>query len=134
MAKFTDSTGIYIKEVYVNKEEVTNELECWKKQFSEVLSLFDNPIEGLSTQTNLKVVSERYTELKNQVFEYDKKLEKAQKYGSLSEFEESILLPAIREVALHCSARKGSISEKELSSSLYDGENYLSYYLSQVDV
>jgi hypothetical protein len=118
----------------VSKEEVTRELNNWKQQFSEVSKLFDSPLEGRSEEENLTVISQRYSELKARVLEYDKQLEKELTNGMLSELELSILVPAIHDVALHCSARKSSMNREELSSSIYDGEDYLTYYLSQLNL
>ncbi len=116
----------------MNKEEVFSELETWKHRFDDIFKLFDNPSEDMSENENLKVISDRYSELKRKIVEYDTQLQKSDNSGKLSECAASILAPAIHEATLHCSARKGSMDKNELSSSLYDGSDYISYYLSQI--
>ena len=117
----------------MNKAEIIKDLKNWEKKFDEVFNLFDHPIDGLSANENLKVISVRYSELKSRIVDYSKRLEKADKNGQLNADEQSILVPAIREVALDCSARRGSKNRQELVSSLYDASDYLSYYLSQIE-
>ena len=45
--------------------------------------------------------------------------------------EQNFLLPALKEVELHCIARSNSKNRQELISSVYDAEDYLSYYINQ---
>ena len=110
-------------------ERVINELENWKNRFSELLKLLDHAEGG----DLIKVVSNRYSQLKEDLLQREKELEKAEAKGILSATERDILAPAVREAALHCTAPKGSTNEQKLSSALYDGEDYLSYYLDQLN-
>jgi hypothetical protein len=98
-----------------------------KDEFERAFQQLDVP------QPDLRNVSFLYSKLKTKVVEYEKRLEQQERKGYLSELEVSVLKPAIQEVVSHCSAPKNSKSKIELSSALYDGADYLGYYLSQLD-
>jgi len=107
--------------------EVKSELENIKNEFSVLMMLFNE------SNTDLNYISERYSELKCRVKDRLTDLEKVEKSGKLSEVESSILLPAFREISLHCTARVGSKNSQELRSSIYDGEDYCSYWLAEIN-
>lgn len=115
----------------MNQSEIKEVLIELRNRFENVFRLFDVPEDGLSPKENLKLISSQYSELKEYVNSYDEQLRKSK---NLSDDQINFLVPAIREVALHCNARKGSMNKIELSSSLYDGSDYCSYYLGQLDV
>lgn len=115
----------------MNKSEIKEVLIELKGRFESIFRLFDFPEDGLSPKENLKFISSQYSELKEYVNSYNAQLKKSK---NLSTDQINFLVPAIREVALHCNARKGSMNKVELSSSLYDGSDYCSYYLEQLDV
>lgn len=115
----------------MNKSEIRDQLSELKIRFDDVFKLFDFPTEGLSVKENLKLISGQYSELKDYVNGYNAKLKKSK---NLSEDAINFLLPAINTIALHCSARKGSMNKTKLSSSLYDGQDYCSYYIGEIDV
>lgn len=117
----------------MNRNEITEELNNLKSEFDELMPWFDTPKDGLSKQETLSYISEEYSDIKSKVMERQKELEKAERSGMLNQDESAFLVPAIREVALHCSARKGSKNVQELSSSIYDGQDYCSYWLSQLN-
>ena len=108
--------------------EIIKELTSWKSEFSEAMSFFR--IEP--NQKILKEISNRYSMLKQRIIERLKELESMSANNMLDEEARTSLLPAIREVALHCNARIGSMNKEELSSSLYDAEDYLAYHLSEL--
>ena len=118
----------------MEKHQIKKSLEDLRIEFKEIFRLLDFPLEGLSTQENLKVISQRYSDLKDRVNEQLKELERRDRNNELSKDEQAFLLPAISEVSLHCSASKGSMNKQALSSSLYDGQDYCSYYSSQINV
>lgn len=122
---------LYIKESSVNKYDIKEILSELKEQFEAIFWLLDNPSEGLSPRENLKLISSQYSELKAHVNERSNKLQKSK---TLNDVQTNFLLPAFRDVALHCTARKGSMNKIELGSSLYDGSDYCSYYIGQIDV
>ncbi len=111
----------------MTKKNVKKELEILKSDFSELMDLFDNSHE------NSSLISKRYSEIKVQVNERLNFLEKEYKANKLNEIELCFLLPAIREVSLHCTAKIGSKSIEQLSASIYDGEDYSSYWLTALD-
>ncbi|AWB66118.1 hypothetical protein C2869_06540 [Saccharobesus litoralis] len=103
-------------------------LEEYRQQFEEAFKLVDG------ANKNLKLCSEKYSQLKTNIGEHLKELEKRERKGQLNVHEQSFLLPAISEVSMHCEARVGSTNIFDLSSSLYDGQDYLNHYLSQLGV
>lgn len=113
----------------MTKQEIIEELSQLKKQFDKAFEMVNTS----NSKSELKATSEVYSELKTYVVEYSNTLEKRQRKAQLNDLESSILLPAISEVALNFHARKNSSNKAELSSSLYDGSSYLSYYLSQLN-
>lgn len=114
----------------MTESEIVEELKSWKVEFSEAMSLF----EQASDKKIIKEISQRYSDLKKRITERSKELQKTDTFGKLNEQEKYFLLPAIKEVALHCNARIGSMNKQELSSSLYDGEDYLSYHLGNLNI
>ncbi|MEI5638979.1 MULTISPECIES: hypothetical protein [unclassified Pseudoalteromonas] len=114
----------------MTESEIGEELTSWKSEFSEAMSLFEHAVD----KKILREISQRYSELKKRIIERSNELQKADSLGKLNEQEKFLLLPAIREVALHCNARIGSMDKQELSSSLYDGEDYLTYHLSNLNI
>ena len=115
----------------MTKLEIREKLIELKVRFEDVFKLFESPVKGLSTKENLKLISEQYSELKDYVNAYCAELKKSKK---LSEDQINFLLPAMNTIALHCTARKGSMNKTELSSSLYDGQDYCCYYIGEIDV
>lgn len=111
----------------MTKMNVKTELENLKKDFSELMGFFDN------SHANIAFISEKYSEIKAQVNDRLIFLEKEEKVNKLDRYEICFLLPAIREVSLHCTARIGSQNIEQLSSSIYDGEDYCSYWLTALD-
>ncbi|OQJ89561.1 hypothetical protein EM89_023145 [Vibrio parahaemolyticus] len=111
----------------MTKNNVVSELEVLKNDFSDLMALFDNP------KQNLPLISEKYSSLKTQVNERLKALEKAEKADKLNQTETNFLLPAIREVSLHCTAKVGATNLEQLSSSIYDGKDYCSYWLTELN-
>lgn len=79
------------------------------------------------------MISERYSEIKVQVNERLKFLEKKDKANKLNEIELCFLLPALREVSLHCTANIGSKNIEQLNTSIYDSEDYCSFWLTELD-
>lgn len=116
----------------MNRNEIAERLNNLKSEFDELMPLFDTPKDGLSKQETLSYISERYSGIKSRIMECQKELERAERFGTLNQDESAFLAPAIREVGLHCTARKGSKNMQELSSSIYDGQDYCSYWLSQL--
>ena len=112
----------------MTKQEIIEELSQLSVRFDSALGKLDSA----TSQTDVESVSTIYSELKTYVVEYSKKLEKLQHSGRLNELQSTILLPAISEVASHCSAPKNSTNKADLGSCLYDGADYLSYYLGQL--
>ena len=108
----------------MTKMSVKTELENLKKDFSELMDLFDN------SHVNIALISEKYAKIKTLVNDRLVFLEKEEKVKKLNRYEVCFLLPAIREVSLHCTARIGSKNIEQLSSSIYDGEDYCSYWLT----
>ena len=117
----------------MNKAEITEKLNSLKSEFDELMPLFDTPKDGLSKQETLSYISRKYSDIKSRVMDYQKELERAERSGMLNQDESAFLAPAIREVGLHCAARKESKNVQELSSSIYDGQDYCSYWLSQLN-
>ncbi|HDY7997922.1 hypothetical protein BOO91_18765 [Vibrio navarrensis] len=111
----------------MTKCNVKSELETLKQDFADLMALFDNQ------KQNMPSISRGYSEIKVRVNERLKVLEKADSANQLSETESSFLLPAIREVSLHCTARVGAKNLEQLSSSIYDGEDYCSYWLAELN-
>ena len=58
--------------------------------------------------------------------------EKAKKNNRLNEYEGYFLLPCMKKISLSCNARVGSKDKSALSSSIYDGEDYCSYWLTEI--
>ncbi|WP_188731796.1 hypothetical protein [Pseudoalteromonas gelatinilytica] len=114
----------------MTESEIGEELTSWKNEFSEAMSLFEQAVD----KKVLREISQRYSVLKKRIIERSNELKKADSLGRLNEQEKLLLLPAISEVALHCNAIIGSMNKQELSSSLYDGEDYLSYHLSNLNI
>ena len=110
------------------EEQIAIEIKNWKNRFNELFHLLDKAVE----KNTIKIASDGYSQLNEDVLQRKKELNKSEVKGTLSIKEQTILVPAIREAALHCSAPKGSTNKQKLSSSLYDGEDYLSYYLNQL--
>ena len=113
--------------------EIVETLNSLKSEFDELMPLFDTPKEGTSKKENLSYISEKYSDIKARIMDYQNRLEKEERSESLSQDEMAFLVPAIREVALHCAAPRGSKDERKLVSSIYDGQDYCSYWLSQLN-
>lgn len=122
--------ALCLKGGLVTESEIGEELTSWKNEFSEAMSLFEQAVD----KKILREISQRYSDLKKRIIERSNELQKADSLGRLNEQEKLLLLPAISEVALHCNAIIGSMNKQELSSSLYDGEDYLSYHLSNLNI
>ncbi|WP_281556186.1 hypothetical protein [Thalassomonas sp. RHCl1] len=118
----------------MNKSEIKEFLNDLNQQFEAAFKLFDEPMEGLSPKENLKLISDKYSILKEQVGTYNLKLQKLHRNQKLSNDEVHFLLPAINTIALHCTARKGAMDKVALSSSLYDAQDYCTYYIGEIDV
>ena len=108
------------------KNEVEKEIFELQIQFTELMRLFDDK------EVNLDLISVRYSNLKQQVNSRANDLEKARKDNRLNEYESYFLLPCIKKVSLSCNARMGSKDKQALSSSIYDGEDYCSYWLTEI--
>ncbi|TGD70779.1 hypothetical protein E4634_20795 [Mangrovimicrobium sediminis] len=117
----------------MDRNEIIQKLETLSSEFEELLIHFDQPKEGMSRMETVSFVSEQYSGIKDRVVDFRKQLEKDERDDRLSRDEEAFLVPAIREVALHCKARKGSKNVQELKSSIYDGQSYCSYWLAQLN-
>lgn len=111
----------------MTENKVKSELVNIKNEFSALMTLFN------ISRTDLNYISEKYSELKDRVKDRLNELEKVEKSGKLSEIEKSILLPAFREIFFHCNAKCGSKNSQELSSSIYDCEDYCSYWLAELN-
>ncbi|ENM5900777.1 hypothetical protein DX885_000855 [Vibrio mimicus] len=107
---------------------VKAELEHLRKDFSELLTLIEH------SNLDISQVSTKYSDLKLKVAHRLKTLQEAEKSNKLSPIERHFLLPAIREVRIHCSARIGSQDPEQLISSIYDCEDYCSSWLSKLDL
>lgn len=107
--------------------EVKSELENIKNSFSVLMVLFYEP------KTDLNYVSDKYSEFKRRIKDHLNDLEKVETSGKMNEVERSVLLPAYREISLHCNARARSKNSQELSSSIYDAEDYCSYWLAELN-
>lgn len=92
----------------MNRAEITKKLNNLKSEFDELMPLFDTPMNGLSKEETLSYISEKYSDIKSRVMEYQKELERADRSGMLNQDEAAFLSPAIREIGLHCAAQKGS--------------------------
>lgn len=117
----------------MNRNEIVDTLKNLEEEFNELLSLFDAPKDDLSKQETLNYISTKYSGIKTRVVEYHDKLEKAEKSGKLNEDELAFLAPAIDEVSSHCKAPKNSKNVHALSSSIFDGQSYCSYWLSELN-
>lgn len=111
----------------MNKKEIKIYLEQLRSDSEKVMALFrtNNP--------DINIISARYSEQKTFFITLNKELEKKETQNLLSSDDEKYLFPAIHEVAQHCVARIGSKNKKELSSSIYDCSDYLTYYINQID-
>ena len=107
--------------------DIEKELTELKTGFAELMDMFDE------FESNKTFISAQYSTLKQQVTNRAKELEKLNKSGELSPDEKHFLLPCIREVTLSCKARVGAIDKGKLSSSIYDGEDYCSYWLTELE-
>ena len=114
----------------MTESEIIEELNLWKIEFANAISLFEQG----SDKKAIKEISQLYSDLKKRILDRSNELEKADSLGKLNKESKYLLLPAIKEVALHCNARIGSMNKQELSSSLYDGEDYLTYHLSNLNM
>ena len=108
------------------KNEVEKEIFELQIQFTELMRLFDDK------EINLDVISVKYSKLKQQVNGRVNDLEKARKDNRLNEYEGYFLLPCMKKISLSCNARVGSKDKSALSSSIYDGEDYCSYWLTEI--
>lgn len=118
----------------MSKKDVANKLKELKDDFLTLLMLFDSPKNGMNKKENIDFISQEYTVLKERINDKLLELEKRDKNAQLSQIELAFLLPAIKEISLHCKARKGSKNKSELSSSIYDGQDYCTYWISQLNV
>ena len=117
----------------MDRNEIVEKLLNLKAEFDGLMPLFDTQKSGLSKQETLDYISNKYSEIKSEVMQYQKELEKSARDSKLNQDEMAFLVPAIREVGLHCTARKGSKNTRELSSSIYDAQDYCSYWISQLN-
>ncbi|ELX4209572.1 hypothetical protein QJ367_004234 [Vibrio vulnificus] len=101
---------------------VFDELIGLKLQFDEVM------VSLTQTESAISVCTSVYAHLKNSV---KTRRDELSRKKSLSFEEQSFLLPALKEVELHCVARSNSKNRQELISSVYDAQDYLSYYINQ---
>ena len=101
---------------------VFDELIGLKLQLDEVMFNLTQNEPGISVCTSV------YAHLKNSV---KTRCDELSRKKSLSFEEQSFLLPALKEVELHCVARSNSKNRQALISSLYDAQDYLSYYINQ---
>ncbi|MPX97955.1 hypothetical protein EHW61_15045 [Salinivibrio sp. VYel6] len=108
-------------------EEIKTELQHLRNEFQSVMLLFDD------FRRNVDEISRRYSQLKEQVKDRLKALEKLEKAQKLTKDEEYFLLPAINEVFLSCNAKVGAKDRLKLSESIYDAKDYCSYWLSELD-
>ncbi|MCG9770465.1 hypothetical protein L1D59_17870 [Pseudoalteromonas piscicida] len=108
------------------KIDIEKELTELKTKFAELMHMFEE------FESNKAFISAQYSTLKQQVTNRAKELEKLNKDGELSEDEKLFLLPCIKKVGLCCIARVGATDIGELSSSIYDGEDYCSYWLTEL--
>ncbi|WP_217540471.1 hypothetical protein [Vibrio metschnikovii] len=112
----------------MTKDDVKKEILNLQSEFSELMELFNDYTNQLNT------ISSNYSELKVRINERLVELQKLDKLNRLNEYQRNFLLPCINEVSLHCNARVGSKNKQQLSSSIYDGQDYCGYWLSQLDV
>lgn len=113
--------------------EVKSLLMDLSAEAEEAYQLFDTPTAGISKRENLKVISGKYSELKDKYLSLQKGLTAKQRQQELSPAEQFHLLPAINELVSSCSASKGSMDEQKLNSCFYDLTDYLSYYIHGID-
>ena len=117
----------------MDRNNISKYLKQLKSEFDELMPLFDFPKEGLNGSENLEYISTKYTDIKTRVADYHRELEREESSKKLNRDELAFLVPAVREVYLHCAARKGSKNRQKLVSSIYDGQSYCSYWLSQLN-
>lgn len=117
----------------MERTEIIEKLKDLKYEFDELMPLFDSPKDGMNKQESLTYISEKYSDIKSRVLDYQKALEKDERAGKLNQDEIAFLVPAIREVALHCIAARGSKDERKLVSSIYDGQDYCLHWLSELN-
>jgi hypothetical protein len=111
---------------FVTKDEINHILEDWRARFEKSLSLLSAP------HNDVDLASEEYSKLKKLFkLEYEKVQRNRLGTRTISD-EQAFLWPAVCDVYLHCSARVGSKNKEALSSSLYDGKNYLSYWITEL--
>ncbi|WP_025539125.1 hypothetical protein [Vibrio parahaemolyticus] len=101
---------------------VFDELIGLKLQFDELM------VSLTQTESGASVCNGVYAHLKNSV---KTRRDELSRKKTLSFEEQSFLLPALKEVELHCVARSNSKNRQELISSVYDAQDYLSYYINQ---
>ncbi len=111
----------------MTKFNVKSELEAFYKELSELTDLFND------SKNNINLISNKYSELKFKINDRLKLLENAHRSSSLSQSEVDFLLPAIRDVSLHFVARVGSKNFTLLSSSICDGKDYCTYWLTALE-
>ena len=111
----------------MTKADVQLEIQTLGNKFGALMKLFD------SNNSNLDIISEQYSQLKLNVKDRLAELQKMEKLGRLNDFGQNFLLPCINKVSLNCNARVGSKNKQDLSSSIYDGQDYCSYWLSRLD-
>ncbi|GAK85948.1 hypothetical protein BIY21_19275 [Vibrio ponticus] len=98
-------------------------------ELTELKSKFDRVMDKLTlTDMDLTVISAEYGQLKKLV---KSRLDELQQAAAMNVDEQNYLLPALREVHLHCVARGNTQNRQTLSDSLGDAQDYLSHYLSQ---
>lgn len=104
------------------------ELEHIKSQFVQLM--FE--IDCCQDSKALREISRRYNVHKEKILVQHKQLERKRTMGQLTEIEGSFLYPAINEIKLSCRAARGAMDKEALSSSIYDVQDYASFYLSQL--
>ncbi len=110
----------------MTKDEIKHQLMEWKLKFQEAFEILEQP------DCDLDLVSKKYADLKLLFKTRYEQLNKTSRNSKDITPEQAFLWPAITDVYLHCTARVGSKNKQELSSSLYDGKDYLSYWINEI--
>lgn len=107
---------------------VITELIAWRTEFLDAIKLSEL---GESREC-LGETSNRYGALKKKAIGRCKELQVRDSKGELNCVEKYLLVPAIKEIVLHCNARLGSMDRQELNATLCECEEYLADHLTEM--
>lgn len=62
----------------MNRKEITEKLRNLKAEFDELMPLFDTQKDSFNKQETLSYISQKYSDIKSRVMDYQKELERAE--------------------------------------------------------